>query len=1081
MAASPGIGAPRDAFGAAPNYVSDSPNALVSVPFEAVERRTTTAAERASRRGFFSPAYVDRARNLTPTRETPAQIPSAGVQARAPGSRPEGELPLASRGQNTSAELAGGHCGCEGALPAKPIGVSFSSECTCGELGPHVPSDYVLLDTQAKIANPPGTNSPLQNTIDSVILGSGSGAAVDSSRELADWMASNTSTIDHHVDLRAANQINPSPVDGSRPRAQAAAPPTRQIPTAHRYGPSSSFEENLTALAKVFAQRLSERSPIAYVNSSEIESMIPHGMDTRSEWFAPVFERGDALVLGTEQRGPTAPGKSPPSTAWQARATLGMRPGDKLVATIHTHIASPDFSDDDLHAGDTLMVPMALVTPLAKQLKIYYPSSKSIVEWPLAIYKESSFTAATHKRAVARAPYAKSGLTAGQPLPGAVERSLHRGHHLQDLQFHTRYVEDHREITISDVVDDWLRKTFGNGVANAAQLAADFVTLLSYVKTVQDAIPMIRDWLGLSPAQTFTAESALSREVSNVVIEVNRLEQMLADADKEFTLVILDAMLSNARYAAEVATDHVVTTGQPFNYAPLDNGDMATHLLADILAEDILAYKFHFFSREFTDASLNWPVTTTEGDSNAIFGKADVTEGGSDTNLPEWRRVIQRPALPTSYYASDGGSSTRVFEWRMALPYLLAGITYRMEFLAATHFDLKQTSDPLIKYEILRYHDALETLLGLMDLSIECADSLWLVPGKEGTYVYRAICADIYTGMTGVAEQKGTVTGNLWFDGMRQLHEAMGSNQTVNLSADTQSAMFSEGTQSLMHYWSATATYGIDPWYYSDYWIFSYPPFPYFSFGEPGIYVIWWPVHLNDKTNVLMQINRGKPPSEWDEFWHSFPTDPVFSDAVNFGKDDAFNLLRQKMGMFEIRRMIDSLFQLAWNLPPPQNNDTMQIPNITNRVIEAQPFWWGLLQGIPPEFGATFHLADSAPGDSNQSWTYDAKTGQIVSTLGFGWSPPPNSCMDVPGGSRYAKSPFALPCVGGDSQRWTYVYESGAFLNALGTILGTFNNSTDASATLMMMPAYQMNTGMATGDSQVWGVFPAFLRAKGYI
>jgi len=98
---------------------------------------------------------------------------------------------------------------------------------------------------------------------------------------------------------------------------------------------------------------------------------LRHGKDANAEWFVPLFRRMGRLTFGAEQQGPI-------SHPWRPDATLGMTPGDKLVATIHTHARSAEFSEEDKMAGEALGVPMVLVAPGAERARVYDSESQTV-------------------------------------------------------------------------------------------------------------------------------------------------------------------------------------------------------------------------------------------------------------------------------------------------------------------------------------------------------------------------------------------------------------------------------------------------------------------------------------------------------------------------------------------------------------------------------------------------------------------------------------------------------------------------------------------------------------------------------
>lgn len=144
-------------------------------------------------------------------------------------------------------------------------------------------------------------------------------------------------------------------------------------------GPLSTFERSVHDWAILFAITMNADHTVA------------HGSDTSREWFVPVFQRGDTFVAGQEQSGPPRQGTAPVQP-WDPNPYAGQQSGDILVTTIHTHLTNPDPSTNDLASADATDTPMVIITPNPPQalrdqgatqlLRIYYPESRHIVQWP---------------------------------------------------------------------------------------------------------------------------------------------------------------------------------------------------------------------------------------------------------------------------------------------------------------------------------------------------------------------------------------------------------------------------------------------------------------------------------------------------------------------------------------------------------------------------------------------------------------------------------------------------------------------------------------------------------------------------
>lgn len=406
----------------------------------------------------------------------------------------------------------------------------------------------------------------------------------------------------------------------------------------------------------------------------------------------------------------------------------------------------------------------------------------------------------------------------------------------------------------------------------------------------------------------------------------------------------------------------------------------------------------------------------TDFDINeGFFHRVDIDRksGGfwNDTSL-EWQ-LITRPAP-----ADEFGLA---WDYRLALPAYMEGIAMRLNVLATAAPDRFRHGD--FRGEIIAYRDKLRDILGKIEGNVVCQ----IRPGIQEQRVWdvHAICADPFTGISTVLTKKITDPFNPSF------------------------------------FWSSAWLYGgIDS-----------------AGGEATLWRHW---DLNA---------RSMDPNDWDgTFWFdasnwddvaaSYPACyesqagcvyPIEAqDFMHNALDDAHAQLRMKLGLFEVRRMVDSLSRMISGDKGPIFDGRVRSgvsDGCLSTNYDAAAFASRLVT-------TSCHRIDVAGVGSRETmaatWKYDPISGNIVNVAS-------GLCVDVMNGSSRAHQGLWLwgcwPSNDGRSiaQRWSYDPTSKLFRNALGRVLDAETTSAAADASVWM----EDENGTT---SQKWG----YMTVKGH-
>jgi hypothetical protein len=203
----------------------------------------------------------------------------------------------------------------------------------------------------------------------------------------------------------------------------------------------------------------------------------------------------------------------------------------------------------------------------------------------------------------------------------------------------------------------------------------------------------------------------------------------------------------------------------------------------------------------------------------------------------------------------------------------------------------------------------------------------------------------------------------------------------------------------------------------------------------------------------LLDMRFWGQPSQRDVFNRDYATRAPYADVVNNGIDDANAQLRIKLGLFEVRRTIDSLYAMVKNDNGPVVGGVI-VSRFTNRCLAGE--------GGRSAPGSMVDIEACDSTKPSQRWSYDRLSG-LVRNVGGGASP---TCLDVYNGSTRRSTPVWLYwCTGSIAQQWSYDAESHLLRNALGRTLDIINGN-PAPGTRVW--TYDENWSAA----QLWGYTP---------
>ncbi|HVW25552.1 MAG TPA: hypothetical protein VHC69_09285 [Polyangiaceae bacterium] len=734
--------------------------------------------------------------------------------------------------------------------------------------------------------------------------------------------------------------------------------------TSHEISePVTADERRLAALAGLFAKR--------------------HAQETNSEWFVSVFRRGTLLVLGEEQ-------KNLGSAAWSPALTLGMRPGDRLAATIHTHTKGSEFSQDDLRAGDTLRVPMVVITPGAERVRVYQPLTRSVVTWPV-------FASGTEGSGDG-VPWDHSMPTATKALPRI-------------------------RISDDDPCDPDPKKN-----NPFACLSGNVSGWIGFYSNVVGAfgVPTILSLFGKNPG------SDMQAAFDAILAELHREDDHLAAQDKN----TLDFALQTIVGEGTTGQTQAIEFQQGIGETNLDNADNNTLLAVTQLSSGPgfgtpLDGPGVDYRRPFIDPATNdgfpsctsghwtspcnqdscppdgvWsPTATCTGvsywPSSAPYGDPPKGPWSENATFPAITRAEWKWTYP-DYRDTLGSVKTaptlwdnQAFDWRAGVPALLLTIATRLNYMGVK--DPVKGGSSFGSDELFPYRTALQILSRAMRDGVQCGWSLWVVKG-DGRFRLKAICADVNTGLWESREAEANVKG--WCSLGWGCH--------------------------------AAAAMPTNPRY------------------------LIQPVFKNEKTG------SARAGQEVD-FWRLAANRRPFADLVTHGFDDARQALYRRMGLFGMKRVIDSLFKIAMSAPGPSetNGDirnAQQCLGLSPDGVQAAE-QSGDLTGIP------FALVPC--GAQSRWWTgpwaYDGHTGLVMNApLLFASFDPSTGqsteqwCMEA-GSSRPGADVTMQRCdPNNPGQQWSWDPEFGVFTNGLGAVLDTVNQTLGGGAQL------QMGTGPET-------------------
>ncbi len=384
----------------------------------------------------------------------------------------------------------------------------------------------------------------------------------------------------------------------------------------------------------------------------------------------------------------------------------------------------------------------------------------------------------------------------------------------------------------------------------------------------------------------------------------------------------------------------------------------------------------------------------------------------------EWKAAIGEPAVEIHDF--------RTWDYRVGLPALMEAISYRLIILGSV--DPGFASSPVYRDELTLYRDTLGRILTKIEGGIVCNFGVsanlkarasratfctstigfdsQAYCGYDVTYTLDAFCADPFTGAyTKLSKTAPVLT--------TQIYDAPACFSGSGFCPD-RSMGVNEHVR-LMDSWNIA--------YY------------------PSVQV-----------DVL------------DQFWSAAPTNPAFSDLIANGLDDARAQLRVNLGLFGVRRTIDSLSMMVTGDRGPVWGGQLRSA-YDNRCLSAA----GDAAGIGAR--AVIAECDRPAARSAESFRYDPVSAQLHNTA-YG------TCLDVQNGSSRRGTPAwywgCWPSVTdprSNAQRWSYDPVTRQMRNALGRSLDVYNGDSSPGNGLW---TYDENASPA----QKWGYAPPWFIAR---
>jgi len=355
----------------------------------------------------------------------------------------------------------------------------------------------------------------------------------------------------------------------------------------------------------------------------------------------------------------------------------------------------------------------------------------------------------------------------------------------------------------------------------------------------------------------------------------------------------------------------------------------------------------------------------------------------------EWKAAIGEPAVEVRDF--------RTWDYRVGLPAALAAIAYRLVILGS--IDPGFATNPVYAAELTLYRDTLQGILSKIEGGILCNYGVSAkVKARSST---TSFCS--YTGGFGPS------VGACNFD----------VTYTLNaFCADPFTGAYTK--------LSATAPLSSDPtWDEST-------PCVSFGYGPPTASCFDRDMGVNQHDVLASSWNYSAfgaySVDLYNRFWAVAPTHPAFADLIANGLDDARAQLKLQLGLFGVRRAIDSLSMLVTHDKGPLYGGR-NVSGYYNRCLSAA----GDVASVGA--GAVIAECDRASAARAEVFTYDTITGQIHNTAS-------GTCLDVQNGSSRLMTPVwfwgCWPSVTdprSNAQRWSYDPVSHRLRNALGRTL----------------------------------------------
>ena len=368
----------------------------------------------------------------------------------------------------------------------------------------------------------------------------------------------------------------------------------------------------------------------------------------------------------------------------------------------------------------------------------------------------------------------------------------------------------------------------------------------------------------------------------------------------------------------------------------------------------------------------------------------------------EWKAAIGEPAVEVVDF--------RTWDWRVGLPALIEAISYRLIILAAV--DPAFRTNAAYAPELTLYRDTLAQILSKIEGGIVCGFGVTAKTTPRSSYALCDPAMGPARGSNGMCEYDVTYQLDAYCaDRFTGAYTKLSASSP--LSAD---AVYDTTSCSSMGYGGPSGTcfprdIGVNQ--------------------HDTLSSIWNFTHLGVYSVDLLE-----------RFWSLAPTHPAFSDLIAFGLDDARAQLKIKLGLFGVRRAIDSLSMMVTHDQGPLAGGQLR-SGYTNRCLSAA--------GDDASMGSAAVIAecDRASARDAETFSYDSVTGQLKSAR---WG----TCLDVQNGSSRIQTPVwfwgCWPSVTdprSNAQRWSYDPVSHRMRNALGRTLDiTWGNTTPGNSVL---------------------------------